>query len=81
MTGLKIWPFLGLFWFPFFGDFYLALGICDIYKDSIRHICTKEKSGRAAVLVLGGAEESPDARPGSCKVFLNRRKGFIRMVV
>ena len=33
------------------------------------------------MIVVGGASESLDARPGSCKITLKRRKGFIRMAL
>ena len=34
-----------------------------------------------AVIVVGGASESLDARPGSSRITLKRRKGFIRMAL
>ena len=55
--------------------------MCDISTESIRHICTREDGGNVAVIVVGGASESLDARPGSCKITLKRRKGFIRMAL
>ena len=70
-----------LFRFPFFCDVYLGFGMCDISKESIHHICTKENGGNVAVIVVGGASESLDARPGSCRITLKRRKGFIRMAL
>ena len=70
-----------LFRFPFFRDVYLGFGMCDISKESIHHICTKENGGNVAVIVVGGASESLDARPGSCRITLKRRKGFIRMAL
>ena len=70
-----------LFRFPFFRDVYLGFGMCDISKESIHHICTKENGGNVAVIVVGGASESLDARPGSSRITLKRRKGFIRMAL
>ena len=55
--------------------------MCDVSKESIRHICTKEGSGNIAVIIVGGAAESLDARPGSCTITLKDRKGFIRMAL
>ena len=72
---------LVLFRFPFFRDLFLSFGMCDVSKESIRHICTKEGSGNIAVIIVGGAAESLDARPGSCTITLKDRKGFIRMAL
>ena len=35
-------------------------------------------TGRALILIIGGAEESLDARPGSYRLTLRNRKGFVR---
>ena len=37
--------------------------------------------GRAITIVVGGARESLDALPGSLKLVLKKRKGFIRMAI
>ena len=72
---------LVLFRFPFFRDLFLSFGMCDVSKESIRHICTKEAGGNIAIIIVGGAAESLDARPGSCTITLKDRKGFIRMAL
>ena len=70
-----------MFKFPFLRDLMMALGFCDVSKQSIEHLCGKEGGGNAVVIVVGGAAESLDARPGSCTVTLKDRKGFIRMAL
>lgn len=67
--------------FPFLRDIMLALGFCDVSKQSIEYLCGKPEGGNAAVIVVGGAAESLDARPGSCIVTIKNRKGFIRMAL
>jgi len=60
----------------------MAFGFCDVSKPSIEHLCRHDNGGgNAVVIVVGGAAESLDARPGSCTVTLKDRKGFIRMAL
>lgn len=59
----------------------MALGLCDVSKESIKHLCADQRGGNAAIVIVGGAAESLDARPGSCTVTLKNRKGFIRMAI
>ena len=70
-----------LFRFPFFRELYLGFGMCDVSKDSIIHLCSKEGGGNAAIVVVGGAAEALDARPGSATLHLKNRKGFVRMAL
>ncbi|XP_065644154.1 2-acylglycerol O-acyltransferase 2-A [Hydra vulgaris] len=68
--------------FPFVREIYLGLGLCDVSKESIDYICGGSMgSGNAVVVIVGGAAESLDARPGSCTLTLKSRKGFIRMAL
>lgn len=70
---------LVMFKFPFLREIMLAFGLCDVSKESIQRICENKDGGNAAIIIVGGAAESLDARPGSCTVTLKDRKGFIRM--
>lgn len=70
-----------MFKFPFWRDFVMAGGVCDVSKESIRHIVSKNGTGNAAVIAIGGAAESLDARPGSYTLTLKNRKGFVRMAL
>lgn len=40
-----------------------------------------KKVGKALVLVVGGAQESLLCRPGSYKIILKNRKGFVRIAI
>ena len=55
--------------------------MCDVSKDSIRYLMTKAGKGRAAVIVVGGAEEALESHPGVYKLTMKRRKGFIRIAL
>ncbi|EDO43485.1 predicted protein [Nematostella vectensis] len=67
-----------MFKFPFFRDFVMAGGVCEVSKESVEHVLSREGTGNAAVIVIGGAAESLDARPGSHKLTLKNRKGFVK---
>lgn len=70
-----------IFKFPLWRDFAMAGGVCDVSKESIRHIVTKQGTGNAAVIAIGGAAESLDAHPGSYTLTLRNRKGFVKMAL
>ncbi|XP_064455292.1 2-acylglycerol O-acyltransferase 1-like [Ornithodoros turicata] len=71
----------GQFWFPLHRELLLSTGMCSSTKESFEWIFSKKGEGNAAVLVVGGAVEALDAHPGSYKLTLNKRKGFIRMAL
>ena len=55
--------------------------MCDVSKDSIKYLCDDSKGGNAVVIVVSGAAEALDARPGPCIIHLKDRKGFVRMAL
>lgn len=57
----------------------MAGGVCDVSKESLKHCL--QGSGNAAVIVIGGAAESLEARPGSHKLKLKDRKGFVKIAL
>ena len=67
------------FRWPFHRDFLLGLGLNDVSKESITHICTNKGKGNAAIIVIGGAAESLEAYPGNAKLKLKNRKGFVKI--
>lgn len=69
------------FRWPFHRDFLLGLGLRDVSKESIIHVCTKQGTGNAAIIVIGGAAESLEAYPGSATLKLKNRKGFVKMAL
>lgn len=58
-----------------------AGGLCDVSKESIEHILTRQGPGNAVVIVVGGAAESLDAHPGSYTLTLKDRKGFAKIAL
>ena len=44
-------------------------------------MATKKGGGNIVILVVGGAEESLEARPDAYKLTLKNRKGFVRMAI
>lgn len=71
---------------PFYRDYVLAMGLRSVSKESIGNILTRggpnnEGMGRAVTIVIGGARESLEAQPGSLRLILKQRKGFIKLAV
>jgi 2-acylglycerol O-acyltransferase 2 len=69
------------FYWPVVREFIMAGGACDVSRESISYLVRKSVHGNAAVIVIGGAEEALEARPGSYKLTLNHRKGFIKLAL
>lgn len=71
---------------PFYRDYALALGLASVSRESIENILSKgghngEGMGRAVTIVIGGARESLDARPGTLRLVLKSRKGFVKLAI
>ncbi|KAJ9051069.1 diacylglycerol O-acyltransferase 1 [Entomophthora muscae] len=88
-TGLSgIFPGLNIraltllvnFNFPFYRDYLLSLGIAGVSKKSITNILSSGP-GNSCLIVVGGAEESLEAKPDAAKLVLARRYGFVRMAI
>ncbi|KAK3709421.1 hypothetical protein QZH41_019545 [Actinostola sp. cb2023] len=69
-----------MFKFPLFREFVMAGGVCDVSKESINNICGNGH-GNAAVIIVGGAAESLEARPGAHHLKLKNRKGFVKVAL
>ncbi|XP_063111678.1 2-acylglycerol O-acyltransferase 2-like [Cavia porcellus] len=70
-------------WFriPFLRDCILISGLVTADKESAAHILNKKGNGNLAAIVIGGTKEILDARPGSYRLVLRKRKGFIRLAL
>ncbi|KFY57435.1 hypothetical protein V497_05554, partial [Pseudogymnoascus sp. VKM F-4516 (FW-969)] len=71
---------------PFYREYILALGLASVSRQSCENILSRggvngEGMGRAITIVVGGARESLDARPGTLRLVLKRRYGFIKMAL
>jgi hypothetical protein len=71
---------------PFYREYAMALGLASVSRESCENLLTKggtdgEGMGRAITIVVGGARESLDAQPGSLRLVLKRRKGFVKLAI
>jgi 2-acylglycerol O-acyltransferase 2 len=71
---------------PLYRDYALAMGLGSVSRTSCENLLSRggangEGMGRAVTIVVGGARESLEARPGVMRLVLRRRKGFVRIAV
>ncbi|CAJ0546414.1 Ff.00g098870.m01.CDS01 [Fusarium sp. VM40] len=71
---------------PFYRDYIMLLGLQSVSKESIWNLLSKggpknDGKGRAVTIVVGGARESLEAQPGSLRLILKSRKGFVKMAL
>ncbi|BCS27487.1 diacylglycerol acyltransferase type 2A [Aspergillus puulaauensis] len=71
---------------PFYREYALSMGLASVSRESCENILTRggvdgEGMGRAITIVIGGARESLNASPGSLRLVLKRRKGFIKLAI
>lgn len=65
------------FYSPFFREILISLGACEVGRKTIDSILEKG-SGSAVGIVVGGAAEAINTRPGHFDLTLSNRKGFVR---
>lgn len=63
---------------PLHRDYLLLLGISSVAKKNIQSTLSR---GTSVCIVIGGARESLLARPGSAKLILKLRKGFVKIAL
>ena len=68
------------FMFPFTREVLMALGINSVTRASVQRNLTRAP-GASVAIVVGGAAEALDARPGWAVLTLARRKGFVKMAL
>ncbi|KAL2821016.1 diacylglycerol acyltransferase-domain-containing protein [Aspergillus granulosus] len=71
---------------PVYREYILSMGLASVSRESCENLLTKggtdgEGMGRAITIVIGGARESLNASPGSLRLVLKRRKGFIKLAI
>jgi 2-acylglycerol O-acyltransferase 2 len=71
---------------PIYRDYALAMGLASVSRESCENLLSKggpnnEGMGRAITIVVGGARESLDAQPGTLRLVLKRRKGFVKLAI
>lgn len=65
---------------PFFREYLLGLGINDASRKSCQQNL-KRGPGASIMLVVGGARESLETKPGHADLVLSNRKGFVKMAL
>jgi 2-acylglycerol O-acyltransferase 2 len=65
---------------PLYRDFLLSLNITSVSRKSIERILDKGP-GHSCMIVIGGAAESLNARPGVNDLTLKKRLGFIKLAI
>ncbi|XP_076396900.1 2-acylglycerol O-acyltransferase 2-A-like isoform X2 [Megachile rotundata] len=70
---------------PIFREIALAMGFISSSEESLDYqLSTKPKTpftGRISVLIVGGAGEAMECSPGTNRVLVNQRKGFVRVAL
>jgi 2-acylglycerol O-acyltransferase 2 len=71
---------------PFYRDYLLRLGLASVSRESCENLLRNggpngEGMGRAITIVVGGATESLETKPGTLRLVLNRRKGFVKLAI
>ncbi|KAL3429308.1 diacylglycerol acyltransferase-domain-containing protein [Aspergillus tetrazonus] len=71
---------------PFYREYALSMGLASVSRESCENLLSKggidgEGMGRAITIVIGGARESLNASPGSLRLVLKRRMGFIKLAI
>ncbi|KAJ8416594.1 hypothetical protein AAFF_G00324720 [Aldrovandia affinis] len=81
--GLTPYLLMLPFWFrvPFFRDYIMCGGLVSSEKSSASYVVSRPGGGHVAVVAVGGAPESLDARPGALTLQVLNRKGFIKLVL
>ncbi|KAM6386326.1 2-acylglycerol O-acyltransferase 2 [Alca torda] len=70
-------------WFriPFLRDYLMSGGLVSSSKESASYVLQKPGGGNMLAIIVGGAQEALDARPGSYTLLLKNRKGFVRLAI
>ncbi|KYN04776.1 2-acylglycerol O-acyltransferase 1 [Cyphomyrmex costatus] len=70
---------------PFLREYFHSLGACSSSLKSIKYLLStppkNPHTGRIIVLVVGGAAEMMESMPGTYRVIIKRRKGFVRLAL
>ncbi|XP_012062634.1 PREDICTED: diacylglycerol O-acyltransferase 2 [Atta cephalotes] len=70
---------------PIFREYPYSLGSCASSMKSIKYLLSTPPknpyTGRATVLIVGGASESLESTPGTYRVIIKRRKGFVKLAL
>ncbi|XP_063063242.1 diacylglycerol O-acyltransferase 2-like isoform X2 [Engraulis encrasicolus] len=71
----------GNFLLPIARDYIMSAGVCPVTHDTLDFLLSSNGVGVAVVIAVGGAAEALSTSPGSYRVTLRNRKGFIRKAI
>ncbi|XP_053130279.1 diacylglycerol O-acyltransferase 2-like isoform X2 [Hemicordylus capensis] len=78
-------PFLatlaGNFNLPALREYLLSGGLCPVTRRAISYLISRNGTGNAVAIVVGGAAEALSCQPGVITLVLKKRKGFVRMAL
>ncbi len=71
---------------PFYREYLLLAGMSSVARESIINVLSQgghdgKGQGRAVTIVIGGARESLQAQPGTMRLVLHGRSGFIKVAM
>ncbi|CAI2724193.1 unnamed protein product [Schistosoma spindalis] len=69
---------------PFYRDFLMLFGMIAATKKGLHYLLDKnscKQTGNFVVVVLGGASEALDSRPGTYVMHINQRFGFFKLAL
>jgi len=71
---------------PLYREYILHMGLASVSRASCENLLSRggrnaAGMGRAITIVVGGARESLETRPGTLRLVLRRRKGFVKLAV
>ncbi|XP_044129791.1 diacylglycerol O-acyltransferase 2-like [Bufo gargarizans] len=81
--GIKPYPttLAGNFRMPVVREYLMSAGHCSVSRQSIDDILSKNGTGNAVVIVIGGTAECLECKPGKNYVTLKHRKGFVKIAL
>uniref|UniRef100_A0A5F8H3I9 Acyltransferase n=1 Tax=Monodelphis domestica TaxID=13616 RepID=A0A5F8H3I9_MONDO len=70
-------------WFrnPFFRDYIMSGGLVTLEKECVSYLLSKKGGVNLLVIIVGGAQEALDVRPGSYTLLLRNQKGFVKLAL
>jgi 2-acylglycerol O-acyltransferase 2 len=71
---------------PLYREYILSMGLASVSRESCENLLSKggpngQGMGRGITIVVGGARESLETQPGTLRLVLHRRKGFIKLAI
>uniref|UniRef100_A0A8D0BF01 Acyltransferase n=1 Tax=Salvator merianae TaxID=96440 RepID=A0A8D0BF01_SALMN len=71
----------GNFRLPGLREYLMSGGLCPVTRQAIEHHLSRNGTGNAVAIVVGGAAEALLCKPGVTTLILKKRKGFVRMAL